>query len=260
MAETKKFALVTGASRGIGEAIALTLADDGYSVIVHYNHNKEKAEEVVKKITGKGIDAFSVQANLAKPEQIEKMLQEISKKTEIIDLLVNNAGMDYAKMIEDYKIEEMKEVIDANLTGTMILTKLALPFLKKSAKASIINISSRMGGPKTIPTVGAYGPAKAGIIKFTQCCALEFAPYKIRANCVAPGLTYTDMNIDFFLMRAGGNKEKAEKAWAEMAEKNPSHRVGQPQDIANVVSFLASDKSNYINGETIGVNGGSMLG
>lgn len=260
MIENEKFALVTGASRGIGEAIALTLANDGYSVIIHYNHNKDKADAVVDEIKKKGVDAFVVQADLAKPEQIEKMFKEIGKKTEIIDLLVNNAGMDYAKMIEDYKIEEMKEVIDANLTGTMILTKLALPFLKKSKKASIVNISSRMGGPKTIPTIGAYGPAKAGIIKFTQCCALEFAPYNIRANCVAPGLTYTDMNIDFFLMRAGRDKAKADKMWAEMATKNPSHRVGQPQDIANTVSFLASEKSEYINGETIGVNGGSMLG
>jgi 3-oxoacyl-[acyl-carrier protein] reductase len=259
MSDGKKLALVTGASRGIGKAIALTLASDGYSIIVHYNNNQEKAEEVVNEIKQKGVDAFSIQGNLSIPEQIEKMFRDINEKTEVLDLLVNNAGMDHAKMIEDYSIKEMKEVIDSNLTGTMIVTKIALPFLKKSKKASIINISSRMGGPKTIETIGAYGPAKAGVIKFTQCCALEFAPYKIRVNCVAPGLTYTDMNIDFFLMRAGGDKVQAEKDWEEMAKKNPSGRVGQPQDIANVVSFLASEKSEYINSETIGVNGGSNL-
>ena len=107
-----------------------------------------------------------------------------------------------------------------------------------------------MGQEKSIETIGAYGPAKAGVIKFTKCCALEFSKYKIRANAVLPGLTDTDLNRSLY---------PEDDFWELMAKKNPSGRVGQPQDIANVVSFLASDKGNYINGETIGVNGGSNL-
>jgi len=215
---------------------------------------------VAKEIETIGRKVVIVQADLGNTESTKQMFEEIYKQTDHLDIVVNNAGMDYCKMIEDYEIEEMSEVINANLLSTMHVTKLALPLLKKTKGASIINISSRMGGPKTIPTVGAYAPAKAGIIKFTQCCALEFADYKIRVNSVAPGLTYTDMNIDFFLMRAGGNEAQAKKDWEEMASKNPTGRVGQSQDIANVVSFLASGKASYINGETINVNGGSTLG
>jgi len=255
----QKLALVTGASRGIGRAIALTLAQDGYSIKVHYNRNKEKAEEVVQEIKKKGVDAYSVQADLTKPNEIEEMFEKIAKHTDTIDLLVNNAAMDHMKMIEDYPNEEIKEVIDTNLTGTIIVTKLALPFLKKSKNASIISIASRMGGPKTIATIGAYGPSKAGVIKFTQCCALEFAKYKIRANCVAPGLTNTDMIHEAFLLETDGDESKVKDIMEDMAKKNPSGRVGEPQDIANVVSFLASNKASYINGETIGVNGGSIL-
>ncbi len=107
-----------------------------------------------------------------------------------------------------------------------------------------------MGKEKTIPTIGAYGPAEAGVIKFTQCCALEFRDYKIRVNCVAPGLTDTDMTRGLF---------KDEKTWKMFANTNPSGRVGQPQDVANVVAFVVSEKASYINGEMIGVNGGSNL-
>ena len=107
-----------------------------------------------------------------------------------------------------------------------------------------------MGKEKTIRGIGAYGPAEAGVIKFTQCCALEFSEYKIRVNCVAPGLTDTEMSRSI---------TTDQKVWDALAKTNPSGRVGQPQDIANVVSFLVSEKANYINGETIGVNGGSNL-
>lgn len=116
-----------------------------------------------------------------------------------------------------------------------------------------------MGKEKTIKTISVYGPATADVIKFTQCMALELADYRIRVNCVAPGLTNTDLTRDLFI-RDEGSKEKADELWKIMADKNPSGRVAEPEDIANVVSFLVSAKANYINGETIGVNGGSNLG
>lgn len=178
------------------------------------------------------------------------MFAEITQRVDHLDLVVNNAGFDYAKTIEDYTMTEMRSVIDVILLAKISVTKSALPLLKKSPKASIINIASRMGKEKTIVTVGAYGPAEAGVIKFTQCCALEFAPYNIRVNCVAPGLTRTGLTEALF----------DDATFESIAKTNPSHKVGTPQDVANVVNFLASDAASYINGETIGVNGGSNLG
>ena len=246
----KKIALVTGSSRGIGKAIALTLAKDGFDVIVNYKKDKKSADKVVDDIKKLGKNSFAIQADLSKDVQVEKMFTEINNKINHLDLLVNSAGFDYAKMIEDYTMEEMRYIVDLVLIAKFSVTKFALPLLKKSNKAGIINIASRMGKEKTIKTIGAYGPAEAGVIKFTQCCALEFSEYKIRVNCVAPGLTRTDLTEGLF----------DDDTFDAIAKTNPSHRVGQPQDIANAISFLASEKSEYINGETIGVNGGSNLG
>jgi NAD(P)-dependent dehydrogenase (short-subunit alcohol dehydrogenase family) len=164
-----------------------------------------------------------------------------------LDLLVNNAGYDYAKMIEDYKLSEMRYLVDLLLVSRFLTTKLALPLLKKSPNPNIINIASRMGMNTTIATIGPYGAAEAGVIKFTQCCAVEFAQYSIRVNCVAPGLTKTDLTTEIL----------TQAEFAEAALANPSHRVGTPEDVARVVKFVASRGANYINGATIPVTGGS---
>jgi 3-oxoacyl-[acyl-carrier protein] reductase len=141
---------------------------------------------------------------------------------------------------------------------SIIATKLLLPLIKNSPNGQIINISSRLGKEKTIKSASVYGAAKAGINKLTQALALELSKYKIRVNCVAPGLTKTDLTNSIFV-KEEGSQEKADIKWAERASENPSGRVGEPEDVANLVSFLASEKANYINGEIIGVNGGSIL-
>lgn len=251
MQENHKIALVTGSARGIGRAIAETLSADGYEVIVHCLNSTKLAEEVVGKINEKGGKAYLVTGDISTESGVKSIFEQITKITNKLDLLVNNAAIDYGLLIENYDFEKMRKVIDVTLLGTMVMTLFALPFLKKGAKPSIVNISSRMGKEKTIKTIGAYGPAKAGVNKFTQCCALEFAPYKIRVNCVAPGLTDTILSRTI---------SPDQGFWDKQAELNPRGRVGQPQDIANTVSFLASDKADYINGETVGVNGGSTLG
>ena len=245
-----KYVLVTGGSRGIGKAISVQLAEDGYSVFVNYQKNETAAREVVDQITKMGKKAYSFKGDVSSEQDMQRMFGEIGNITNTLDLLVNNAGVDIGKHIEDYSIDEMKQVVNIDLIGVFICTKVFLPLLKKSPQPQIINISSRMGQEKTIETIGAYGPAKAGVIKFTKCCAIEFAKYKIRANAVLPGFTDTDLNRKLC---------PDENFWKDMAKKNPSGRVGHPQDVANVVSFLASDKGSYINGETIGVNGGSNL-
>lgn len=246
-----KTALVTGSSRSIGKAIALQLAHDGYNIFVHYKKENNKALQTQAEIEKLGQKAYLVQADVTADNDLKKMFEEINKITDTLDVVVNNVGFDYAYMIEDYTLEQINYMINVNLISKMMITKYALPFLMKSKTPTIINIASRMGKEKTIETVGAYAPAEAGIIKFTQCCALEFSKYSIRVNCVAPGLTRTGLTENIF---------KTEGEWEAFSKKNPSHRVGMPQDVANVVSFLASDKSSYINGETLGVNGGSNLG
>lgn len=254
-----KYALVTGSSRGIGRATAIQLAQDGFDVIIHYNKSSDEASKVVEEIKKLGKESFSVKADLTKDDETIKMFEEISSKVESLNLLVNNAGFDWGYMFEDYSFEQMRHVMDIILWSKFTVTKLALPLLKNSNNASIVNISSRMGKEKTIKGISIYGPAEAGVIKFTQCCALEFADYKIRVNCVAPGLTRTKLNEEIFI-RDEGSEEKAEELWNLMGKNNPSGRVGEPQDIANLISFLASSKSTYINGETIGINDGSNLG
>ena len=245
-----KLALVTGSSRGIGKAVAITLAKDGFDIIVHYINNKLKAGDVAKDIENLGRKAFIVQGDVSDEKDVSRIFKDILKFTDKLDVLVNNAGFDYGYMIEDYTLEQMKKVIDITMFGKIAMTKYALPFLKKSKYPSIVNIASRMGGPTTIPTVGAYAPAEAGIIKFTQCCALEFAKYRIRVNCVAPGLTDTDMTRGIY---------PEDSFWQAKAESNPRGRVGNPQDHANLISFLVSEKADYITGDTILVTGGSNL-
>ncbi len=248
--KSKKLALVTGSSRGIGKAIALTLAKDGFDIVVNCSKSKKQGEEVGEEIGKIGRQAYLVMGDITNEAQAQNIFKQMATIAPQLDLLVNNAGFDYGHLIEDYTIPQMREIVEIILIAKMTTTKYALPLLKKSPNPSIINIASRMGREKTIETVGAYGPAEAGVIKFTQCCALEFRKYKIRVNCVAPGLTETELTR---------NMVPEESFWKEQARINPRGRVGTPQDVANVVSFLSSEKADYINGETIGVNGGSVL-
>lgn len=247
----EKCALVTGSSRGIGKAISLKLSENGFTVFINYLGSENTAKETVQAIKENKGKACLIKGDVTSEVDMIKAAEEISTVSSgRLDLLVNNAGMDIPKQIENFSIDEMRKVIDVNLIGVFIVTKTFLSLLKKSDYPSIINIASRLGQEKTSATAGAYGPAKAGVIKFTKCCALEFAQYGIRVNAILPGLTETDMTKSIY---------SEDEFWKEAALKNPRRRVGKPEDIANVVSFLASKEADYINGETIGVNGGSNL-
>lgn len=246
----QKYALVTGASKGIGQAIATSLSKQGYNIFINYLSDLKGAKETQAQVAKNGRRGFIIQGDVSKTTQMKKMFQKINQITNELDLVVNNAGTDNDISIEDYPIYKMKKVINVNLIGPMIVTKMALPYLKKAKNSQIINIASRMGNGKLIEGVGPYAPSKAGLIRFTKCCALEFRKYKIRANAVCPGFTDTKINRGLY---------PEESFWEEKAAQNPSGRYGRPEDIGNVVSFLASDKASYINGEEIGVNGGSNL-
>lgn len=246
----KKYALVTGSSGGIGQAISKTLSKQGFVVFLHYFQNEKLVKSLDSQIKKGGGESYLIKIDLNNPEEIKKMFEQIRKITERIDVLVNNAGIYFPYLIEDYPLENIIKIMNVNFTAIFLITQLALPFLKKADSPSIINISSRLGKEKVVDKSSAYSASKAALIQFTKSCALEFRKYNIRANCVCPGFTRTDMN-----------KKTLEqpKLIKKMEENIPSGRIGETQDIANMVSFLASNNANYINGESIGVNGGSVL-
>jgi len=178
------------------------------------------------------------------------MFTHLAKITNTLDLVVNNAGVYFSSFIEHYPLDKVLYTFKVNIIAPFYITQLAIPFLIKSKTPHIINISSRLGKEKVVDKSSAYAASKAALIQLTKCSALEFRKYKIRVNAVCPGFTNTDMNKPVIK-----NQKKLDK----ISQNIPMGRIAETQDIANVISFLASDKSSYINGESIGVNGGSIL-
>lgn len=246
-----KIALVTGGTKGIGRAISLQLAEDGYDLIVIYSRDQAAADDFVKRISSDFPNTkYSIyKADISNEESVSERFNEISKKYEKIDVLVNNAGMDIGKLFEDYKLSEIRNIVEVNVFGTMYVTRLSLELLKKSRSGVIVNIASRMGGDKHIETVAPYGAAKAAVVRFTKLCALEFRKYKIRCLSISPGLTDTELT----------RRILSEEDFRNIAASNPTGRNGNPEDIAHLVSFLVSEKASHINAEDIRVDGGSFL-
>lgn len=242
-----KVALVTGASRGIGKEIALTLAGYGADVIVNYNGSKEKAEEVVNEIKTLGRKAVAVQCNVAEEEASGKMITEMLAEFGHIDILVNNAGITKDNLIMKMTGEDFDTVVNTNLKGVFNTIKhMYRPFLKQRS-GRIINLSSVSG---VLGNAGQanYAASKAGVIGLTKSVARELASRSITVNAVAPGYIETDMT--------GAMSDAAREATLSQI---PLKRVGQPKDIAETVAFLASDKASYITGQVISVDGGMAI-
>lgn len=239
-----KVAIVTGASRGIGRAIAFALARRGYAVAVNYHKHADLAEEVVGHITQEGGKAVAVPADIGLPEACETLVQTTSKTLGHPLILVNNAGYSSHYDIESLTPEELYRSFAVNLFSAFYLTRLVVPFMKKSRWGRIVNISSLRA-----MTGSAHGPhyaaAKSGIIGLTKSLALTLGPFGITVNAVAPGYTRTDMTRKAL-------KEKGEKIRSQI----PLRREATPEEIAEVVAFLTSPEASYITGETINVNGG----
>ena len=242
-----KVAFITGATRGIGRAIALELAKEGYNIALNYRTENEALESLKKEISDIGVECYPVQGDVSKAEDSERMTKEIIEHFEQIDVLVNNAGITKDKLIQRMKEEEFTDVINVNLVGTFNITKNVIKYMTKKRYGKIINISSVVGISGNAGQSN-YAASKAGIIGFTKSIAKELASRNITANAVAPGFIQTDMTNVL--------KDEIKEA---IEGTIPLKRLGTAEDVAKVVKFLASDDSNYITGQVINVDGGMLM-
>jgi 3-oxoacyl-[acyl-carrier protein] reductase len=242
-----KVAVVTGASRGIGRAVAIELGKLGAKVVVNYSGSEAKALEVVDEIKGLGTDAIAVQANVAESDSVQAMIKEAISTFGSVDILVNNAGITRDNLLMRMKEDEWDDVINTNLKGVFLCTKAVTRQMMKQRAGRIINISSIVGVSGNAGQAN-YVAAKSGVIGLTKTTAKELASRNITVNAVAPGFIATDMT-----------DKLNEEVQAEMLKQIPLASFGQPEDVANEVAFLASDASRYITGQTIHVDGGMVM-
>jgi 3-oxoacyl-[acyl-carrier protein] reductase len=241
-----KTVLITGASRGIGKAIALAFAKVGANVVINYNHSKDKAEALVQEIEGLGAKAFAIQADVSNFEQAKALIESAIDTFGQINVLINNSGITKDNLMLRMKEEDFDQVINVNLKGTWNMCKHITKHFLRNKAGSIINISSVVGLIGN-PGQSNYGASKAGIIGLTKSLAKEFGSRNITVNAIAPGFIETEMT------------EKLSDEIKEYYLKQiPLNRLGQPEDIADLCVFLASDKARYITGQTISVNGGMI--
>ncbi|MET3207659.1 3-oxoacyl-[acyl-carrier-protein] reductase [Paenibacillus sp. NRS-1782] len=242
-----KTALVTGASRGIGRSIALALAEAGANVAVNYAGSEAAAAEVAEQIRAKGVEAITVQANVGRADEADRLIKDVIGAWGQIDILVNNAGITRDNLIMRMKEEEFDQVIETNLKGVFNCLKAATRPMMKQRSGRIINISSVVG---VLGNAGQanYVAAKAGVIGLTKSSARELASRGITVNCVAPGFIDTEMT-----------QVLADDLRDNMLSGIPLARLGRPEEIADVVLFLASDASSYMTGQTLHVDGGMYM-
>jgi len=243
-----KVALVTGASRGIGRAIALELAKAGADVAVNYAGSEQAAEEVVQAVQAMGRRAMKIQANVGVMEEAEQMVSQVLEAYGRIDILVNNAGITKDNLIMRMKEEEFDSVININLKGVFNCLKAVTRPMMKQRSGRIINISSVVGAVGN-PGQANYVAAKAGVIGLTKAAAKELAVRGITVNAVAPGFIGTDMT-----------DKLSEEQKAALLPQIPLARMGRPEEIASAVRFLASDDASYMTGQTLHVDGGMYMG
>lgn len=242
----EKNIIVTGASRGIGREIALTLAKNGANVAFTFASSVEKAKELENELAGFGVKAKGYQSNAAEFDAAQKLTENVLKDFETIDVLVNNAGITRDNLLMRMSEEQWNEVIETNLKSVFNMTKAVQRTMLKNRKGSIINMSSVVG-VKGNAGQANYAASKAGMIGFTKSVALELGSRNIRCNAIAPGFIETEMTDKL--------DEKTVQGWRDAI---PLKRGGQPEDVANLVMFLASDLSAYITGQTINVDGGML--
>lgn len=242
-----KTALVTGASRGIGRAIALELGQKGVNIAVNYAGNEAKADEVVAALKELGVEAIKIRANVADENDVKAMVKEVISTFGTLDILVNNAGITRDNLLMRMKVEEFDDVIETNLKGAFLCTKAVTRQMMKQRAGKIINIASIVGVSGNAGQAN-YVAAKAGLIGLTKTTAKELASRNILVNAIAPGFIQTEMT-----------EVLSEEQKSAMLSIIPLEKLGEPEDVAKVVSFLASDDAKYITGQTIHVDGGMVM-
>ena len=239
-------AIVTGASRGIGRAIAIALATEGAKVVVNYASSVSAAEAVVAEITDKGGEAIAIHADVSHEVQVDNLIKSAIEKWGRVDILVNNAGITRDTLLLRMKLEDWQSVIDLNLTGVFLATRAVSKIMLKQKSGRIVNIAS-VAGQMGNAGQANYSAAKAGVIGFTKTVAKELASRGITVNAVSPGFIATDMTAEL-------------KNTDEILKFIPLGRYGQPEDIAGMVKFLAADPAAaYITGQVFNVDGGMVM-
>ena len=242
-----KTVLITGASRGIGKEIAIKFATEGYNVVLNYNSSENKAKTIAKHIENLGVKCLTIKADVSIESEVMEMVNLALKTFGKIDVLVNNAGVALSKLFQTTTTEEVAKVFGVNTFGVINCAKAVVPSMVSEKVGKIINISSIWG------KVGAsmetiYSASKGAVIAFTLALAKELAPSNISVNCVCPGVIDTEMLLDL------NNDDKQ-----VLKEQTPLNRLGTTEDVANAVLFLAGDKSNFITGQVLTVDGGFAL-
>jgi len=249
-----KVALVTGGSRGIGEATALTLARAGADVAVT-SRKLPDLERVAGEVEKLGRRALAIEAHIGRMDQIQPLVDRVVGELGRLDVLVNNAGTNFFSPAIDMDERAWDAVMNLDLKGLFFLSQAAARVMREQGDGRIVNVSSVSGLRVQVPT-GHYSIAKAGVIMATKVMAVEWAPFGIRANCVAPGAIETRLyDAIFKLLPEREAREQRERA----RERIPMSRVGEPHEIADAVLYLASDASSYVTGQTFAVDGGALL-
>jgi 3-oxoacyl-[acyl-carrier protein] reductase len=242
-----KVAIVTGAGRGIGKAIAIALAREGANIIA-IDVDIQTAEKVAKEIKSLDRQALAIQVDVSDSKEVNRMVQSVLKKFKRVDILVNNAAIIKRGSIEDLTEEDWDRVMDVNLKGTFNCMKAVVGTMKKQRYGKIVNISSIAGKIGDLASAPCYGASKAGMTCLAKSLARELASYNINVNVVAPHAIETDMSKEW-------SEEKRKSIIADI----PLGRLGEPEDIAEAVVFLVSDKAKFITGEVLDVNGGCLM-
>ena len=242
-----KVAFITGATRGIGRQIAITLAKEGFDIAINYRKENEDLIETQKMVEDQMVKCFTVQGDVSSFEDSERMVKDIIEEFNHIDILVNNAGITKDMLLMRMKKEDFESVIEVNLVGTFNITKNVIPYMMKNRSGRIINVSSVVGISGNAGQTN-YSASKAGIIGFTKSLAKEVGSRNILVNAVAPGFIETQMTDVL--------KDEVKE---EISKTIPLKRMGTVEDVANVVKFLASKDSSYITGQVINIDGGMLM-
>lgn len=240
-------AFVSGASRGIGAACAVELARQGYDIIINYNKNRAAAEDVARAVVARGSKAILCRLDVSDANAVNAVCTDLVHRLGTPDLLVNNAGISITGQVQDITVDQWDELIGSNLKSMFLLCRAFVPGMISRKKGCIVNISS-MWGQVGASCESVYSASKGGVDAFTKSLAKELGPSGIRVNAVSPGCILTDMCSGF-----------SEETLRELAEETALGRNGTPEDIANAVAFLASEKASFITGQVLGVNGGMVI-